>query len=74
MEFERNIGGFDRLVRAVLAVTLTIVALRALQSGRRGRATLASIVAVGFALNAVTCFCGLNRKLGIDTTQQETDN
>jgi hypothetical protein len=67
---ERNIGGRDRIARAALAVVLTLVALRALSAGRRGRATLATAGALGFGFNAVTCFCGLNRALGVDTTDE----
>lgn len=65
---ERNVGGRDRLVRAVLAVLLTVVAVRMLRTGRHTRGLLALAGAVGFGLNAVTCFCGLNNALGIDTT------
>jgi hypothetical protein len=33
-------------------------------------ATLATVGAIGLGLNAVTCFCGLNEALGIDTTDK----
>jgi hypothetical protein len=65
---ERNVGGRDRIARAVLAVSLAAVAVQALRAGNRTRAMLAAVVALGFSINAVTCFCGLNRTLGIDTT------
>jgi hypothetical protein len=68
---ERNVGGRDRIVRTVLAVVLATVAVQALRSGKRTRGALAGLVAVGFAINAVTCFCGLNKTLGIDTTTDE---
>jgi len=68
MEIERNVGRTDRIVRAVLAVGATALALLALQSGRRSLGTIAAIAAVGLGINAVTCFCGLNKSLGIDTT------
>lgn len=70
---ERNVGGTDRIVRAVLAVVLTLVAIHTLRTGKRKTGVLAAAGAVGFALNAVTCFCGLNRALGIDTTSGESD-
>jgi hypothetical protein len=68
MELDENVGGRDRLARAVLAAVLTVVALGALRSGNRTRGLLAGVAAVGFGVNAVTCFCGLNRALGLDTT------
>ena len=68
MPLERNVGGRDRLVRAALAALLTIVAVRALRRGKRTTGLLAGIGALGLGFNATTCFCGLNRLLGIDTT------
>ncbi|WP_324759343.1 YgaP family membrane protein [Haloarcula sp. GH36] len=64
----KNVGGIDRLGRALLAVVLTVVSLRALTSGRRTVGLVAGLGAVGAGFNAVTCFCGLNAALGIDTT------
>ncbi len=69
MAFDRNVGGTDRIVRAVLAVALTVVALLAFRGGRRSVATLATVGAIALGFNSVTCFCGLNRALGIDTTE-----
>jgi hypothetical protein len=71
MAFEKNVGGRDRTVRAVLAVVATIVAVTALRKGKRSRALLAGAVALGMGFNAVTCFCGLNATLGLDTTDGE---
>jgi len=70
MGFERNVGGTDRIVRAVLAVGLTVAALLALRAGRRSVGFLAATGAIAMGFNAVTCFCGLNRALGIDTTEE----
>ena len=67
---ERNVGGADRLVRALLAVVLTAVAVRALRSGRRSVGLLALLGAIGAGFNATTCFCGLNAALDIDTTRE----
>lgn len=67
MGVTRNVGGMDRLARGVLALVLTIVAISALRQGNRSRGLLAGVVAAGFALNTVTCFCTVNRVLGIDT-------
>lgn len=68
MTLERNVGGRDRLARALLAVVLTVVALAALRDGRRLAGTLAAAGALGAGFNAVTCVCGVNAALGIDTT------
>ena len=67
---ERNVGGRDRIARAVLAVSLAAVAAQAFRSGNRTRGLLVAVAAAGLAFNAVTCFCGLNRTLGIDTTSE----
>jgi hypothetical protein len=68
---EKNVGGRDRLVRALLAVALTVVAVSTLKKGKRKTGLLALVGAVGFGFNATTCFCGLNQTLGIDTTSDE---
>jgi hypothetical protein len=68
MEFTTNVGGRDRLLRALLAVLLTLGTVRLLRSGRRRLGVLAALGAIGFGFNAVTCFCGVNEALGIDTT------
>lgn len=70
MAIEKNVGGFDRIARTVLAVALAMTALRALRSGRRSVGALAAVGAVGLGFNAVSCFCGMNRVLGIDTTAE----
>jgi len=67
---EANVGGRDRLVRALLAVLLTIVAVSTLRNGKRKTGLLALGGALGFGFNATTCFCGLNEALGIDTTNE----
>jgi len=59
-----NVGGRDRFVRALLA------AVRSLQSGKRKTGLLAVVGALGFGFNATACFCGLNKTLGIDTTDE----
>jgi hypothetical protein len=68
MGSRKNVGGRDRLVRTLLAVVLTVVSVRALRAGKRKTGLLAGVVALGFGFNATTCFCGVNRLLGIDTT------
>ncbi|PSP28618.1 DUF2892 domain-containing protein [Halobacteriales archaeon QH_2_65_14] len=68
---ESNVGGRDRLARALLATLLTIVAVNTLRKGKRKTGLLALVGALGFGFNATTCFCGLNEALGIDTTTEE---
>lgn len=71
MGLDKNVGGIDRIGRAVLAVVLTIVAVGALRKGKRSTGLVAGVAALGFGFNATTCFCGLNKALGIDTTDQD---
>lgn len=70
MEFEQNVGGRDRLARAILAVGLGIVAIGAWNAGKRPVGFLAVMGALAFGFNAITCFCGVNETLGIDTTDE----
>jgi hypothetical protein len=70
MGLDRNVGGRDRLVRACLAAVLTVVAIRALERGHRTLGLLAAAGALGFGFNAVTCVCGVNEALGVDTTTE----
>jgi len=72
MEDKQNVGGRDRLVRALLTVVLTVTAIRWLRSGKRGRGLLAAVGALGFGFNATTGYCGMNEKLGIDTSSSES--
>jgi len=65
---ERNVGGRDRLLRAALAVVLTVLAASRLRRGKYGAGLLTLVTAIGFGFNATTCFCGVNERLGIDTT------
>jgi len=65
----RNVGGRDRIVRGVLAVVLGTVAVAALSAGRDTLAVVAGAGALGAGFNAVTCFCGVNAVLGLDTTE-----
>jgi len=67
---ETNVGGRDRLVRSLLAVVLTVVAITTLREGKQKTGLLALVGALGFGFNATTSFCGLNEALGIDTTEE----
>jgi hypothetical protein len=65
---KRNVGGVDRIARGLLAVCLTVLAVRALRSGNRSLGGLAALGALGAGFNATTCFCGVNAMLGLDTS------
>ncbi|ERG97043.1 YgaP-like transmembrane domain [Haloquadratum walsbyi] len=65
-----NVGGRDRLMRGVFTVLLTLVAINTLQKGKYKSGILAIAGAFGLGFNTVTCFCGLNEMLGIDTTDE----
>lgn len=71
MDFEKNVGGRSRLVRALFAVVLAIVAVRALRSGKRKTGLLAGIGALGVGVTATTQYCGVNDTLDRDTTGGE---
>jgi len=73
MDSDKNVGGRDRLIRAVLAVVLTIVSLRWLRSGKRKRGLLAGVGALSLGFNASTGYCGFNDTLDIDTTADDDD-
>ena len=70
MDLDANVGGTDRLLRGVGAVLLSIVAVRALTAGKRTSGLLAAVGAIGLGFNATTCFCGMNKTLGIDTAEE----
>ena len=64
---QRNVGGYDRVARALLAVSLTLVGLLALTANSQLLAVAAFLAAAGLAFNALSGFCGVNAVLGIDT-------
>jgi hypothetical protein len=67
---DTNVGGRDRLARGALAVALALVAVWAFRTGRRGSAVAATLGALGFGFNAVTCFCGVNATVPIFSSFQ----
>ncbi|WP_276301117.1 YgaP-like transmembrane domain [Halorussus lipolyticus] len=71
MALERNVGGLDRIARAVVGVALVAVAVGAFLTARRGVATAAALAGAGLLFNAATQFCGLNALLGIDTCSRK---
>jgi len=68
MDDTKNVGGRDRLVRLLLTVVLSIVAVRSLRRGKRLRGLLAGVGALGLGFNATTGYCGVNDALSVDTT------
>ncbi len=68
---ERNVGGLDRIARGVLGIWLVVVAAAAYRDDNPERAAIAGIAGAGLLQNAVTCFCGGNYLLGIDTTTDD---
>jgi len=67
MNVERNVGGYDRIARALFGAALVAVGLRASTAGRQVVALAAFLAAGGLLFNAATGFCGINAVLGIDT-------
>ena len=71
MSLDSNVGGRDRLVRAMLAVVVTAFAVQKLRGGDRVVGALAAVGALALGFNATTRFCGLNAALGVDTTTDD---
>ena len=71
--FEKNVGGFDRIVRAILAIALTIGVLAAVSEDRaRTRPIAVALVCVAaLSFNVLTQRCGANKLLGIDTCSRD---
>jgi len=74
MEDKQNVGGRDRIVRALLTAFLSIVAVRSLRRGKRLRGLLAGVGALGVGFTATTGHCGVNEALGVDTTGDTEDD
>ena len=74
MDDSKNVGGRDRLVRTLLTIGLSIVAVRWLRRGKRVRGLLAGIGALGLGFSVTTKYCGVNDTLDIDTTSSVGDS
>ena len=61
MELEQNVGGTDRLVRTVLAVALTIVAVDALKNRRYSVVIGAGLGALGGCWGSIPRISGNGR-------------
>lgn len=71
MEFQRNVGGVDRVIRGVLGTWLIAVAISAFLDDRRTTAITAAIAGAGLLQNAGVQYCGGNALFGIDTASEE---
>jgi len=69
----RNVGGYDRIARAVLGVVLFGIAVYAATAGARLLAVFAMIASAGLLFNAATQFCGINAVLGLDTCRWDSE-
>jgi threonine dehydrogenase-like Zn-dependent dehydrogenase len=72
MGLKKNVGGRDRLVRALLAVVLTIVAVRSLRNGKRRTGLLAGVGALGVGFTATSRYRGTNDTASGDATADRT--
>jgi len=70
---QRNVGGYDRVVRAVLGVVLFTIAVYAATAGQQGLTVFAMVASAGLLFNAATQFCGVNAVLGLDTCRWEPE-
>ncbi|WP_435178337.1 YgaP family membrane protein [Halorussus sp. AFM4] len=71
MALEPNVGGRDRIARAVLGAALVAAAAGALVGGRPGVALATGVLGAGLLFNAATRFCGVNALLGVDTCSRK---
>ncbi|UPV72862.1 DUF2892 domain-containing protein [Halorussus limi] len=72
MDYQKNVGGIDRIVRGVLGTWLIAVAISAFLDEKRVTAATAAIAGAGLLRNAQAQHCGGNALLGIDTTADES--
>lgn len=63
----RNVGGYDRIVRGMLGIWLLVVAIAAFLNDQGIKAATAAIAGAGLLVNWTTQFCGGNALFGIDT-------
>jgi hypothetical protein len=70
----RNVGGYDRLARALLGVLLFAIAIVAALSDQQPLAVFGMIAGAGLLLNAAIQFCGINAVLGLDTCSYDPES
>lgn len=68
----RNVGGYDRIVRGVLGIWLLVVAVAAFLDDQGIKAATAAVAGAGLLVNWTTRFCGGNALFGIDTNATES--
>ncbi|WP_340101687.1 DUF2892 domain-containing protein [Salinibaculum salinum] len=73
-EGKRNVGGSDRLARALLGVLLFAIAVGAAVSDRQLLAVFGMVASAGLLFNAATQFCGVNAVLGLDTCAYDPES
>lgn len=69
---DRNVGGYDRIVRGVLGIWLLVVAVAAFLDDHDVKAVTAAVAGAGLLVNWTTRFCGGNALFGIDTSTGES--
>lgn len=68
----RNVGGYDRIVRGVIGTWLLAIAVAAFLDDQRIKAATAAIAGTGLLVNWATGFCGGNALFGITTCPEES--
>jgi uncharacterized membrane protein len=72
VQFQKNVGGIDRLVRGVVGTALVVAAILAALQGATLLGASAGVLGAGLLCNAATQFCGVNALLGVDTCSIES--
>lgn len=73
-ESQQNVGGYDRIARALGGVVLLAIGAFVFTTGQVVLAALSVVAAVGLFFNAATQFCGVNAVLGVDTCSRRVDS
>lgn len=71
MGLSKNVGGRNRLVRALLTVVLAAAAIRSVRKGKRLNGLLAGVGAAALGYNATTGPHDMTETVGIDTTSED---
>jgi len=77
---EKNVGGYDRIARGLLAVVCFVVAVTLLVASpfegtvNLAVATTAFVAGLGLSFNAVTQRCMANKVLGINTCRVDVED
>lgn len=71
MELSENVGGRNRLARAILAVGLGVVAISSLRKGKRLSGALTGVGALALGYGATTGSSESKESFGIDATHED---